>query len=127
MGSRPTITGINGELTLGDRAREVGSDTALLGAFDDKTYVITGGVRMPVDLSERAVTGPVGLDDASSPVELSQAMVDAVPAGRPLVVPAVPVAGEPTTVNLGTPVVNGSVVVSQDVASGQGSVLRRPR
>ena len=55
---------------------------------------------------------------ASAPVELSQAIVDAVPAGRPLVVPAVPRAGEPTTVNVGTPVVIGSVVVSQDVASG---------
>lgn len=119
MGSRPTITGINGELTMGDRAREVGSDMALLGAFDDKTYVITNGVRMPVDLSDRAVTEPVGLEDAGSPVELSQAMLDALPAGRPLVVPAVPLAGQPSTVNLGTPMVNGSVVVSQDVASGK--------
>ena len=60
----------------------------------------------------------MGLDHAGAPVELSQAMLDALPAGRPLVVPAVPRAGEPSTVNLGTPVVIGSVVVSQDVASG---------
>jgi type VII secretion protein EccB len=48
-------------------------------------------------------------------------MVDALPAGRPLVVPAVPGAGQPSTVNLRTPtpLVNGAVVVSQDVASGK--------
>jgi type VII secretion protein EccB len=119
LSARPVVTGINGELTLADRAREVGGDAAVVGVFDGQAYVITGGVRMPVDLSERAVTGPVGLDEASAPVDLSQAVVDAVPAGRPLVVPAVPGAGEPTAVNVGTPVVIGSVVVSQDVASGQ--------
>ena len=120
MSARPIVTGINGELTLGDRAREVGGDSALIGAFDGQAYVITNGVRMPVDLSDRAVAEPVGLEDAAEPVELSQAILDAVPAGRPLVVPAVPRAGEPSTVNLGTgtPMVNGSVVVSQDVASG---------
>jgi type VII secretion protein EccB len=120
MSGRPVITGINGELTMGDRARDVGSDTAVLGTFNGQAYVITNGVRMPVDLSDRAVTDPMGLEDAGAPVQLSQAMVDALPAGRPLTVPAVPGAGEPTTVNLGTPepLVNGSVVVSQDVASG---------
>jgi type VII secretion protein EccB len=120
MSGRPVITGINGELTMGDRARDVGSDTAVLGTFNGHAYVITNGARMPVDLSDRAVTDPMGLEDAGAPVQLSQAIVDALPAGRPLTVPAVPGAGEPTTVNLGTPapLVNGSVVVSQDVASG---------
>lgn len=121
MSGRPVITGINGELTLGDRAREVGADTAVLGTFNEQAYVITNGVRMPVDLSDRAVVEPLGLEEAGAPVDLSQAMVDALPAGRPLVVPAVPGAGQPSTVNLGTPtpLVNGSVVVSQDVASGK--------
>ena len=121
MSGRPVITGINGELTLGDRAREVGADTTVLGTFNEQAYVITNGVRMPVDLSDRAVVEPLGLEEAGAPVDLSQAMVDALPAGRPLVVPAVPGAGQPSTVNLGTPtpLVNGSVVVSQDVASGK--------
>ncbi|BBY96398.1 ESX-2 secretion system ATPase EccB2 (plasmid) [Mycobacterium gallinarum] len=121
MSGRPVVTGINGELTLGDRAREVGADTAVLGAFNEQAYVITNGVRMPVDLSDRAVVEPLGLEEAGAPVDLSQAMVDALPAGRPLVVPAVAGAGQPSTVNLGTPtpLMNGSVVVSQDVASGK--------
>lgn len=120
MSGRPSVTGINGELTMDDRAREVAGDTALLGTFDGQAYVISNGVRMPVDLSDRAVTDPVGLEDAGAPVVLSQAMLDALPAGRPLVVPTVPLAGQPSTENLGTPtpLVNGSVVVSQDVASG---------
>ncbi|MCH9729738.1 MAG: type VII secretion protein EccB [Actinomycetia bacterium] len=118
MSARPVVTGINGELTLGDRAREVGDDDAVVGVFDDQAYVITGGVRMPVDLADRAVTGPVGLDEVV-PTELSQALLDAIPAGRPLVVPVVPRAGEPAEVDLGTPVVIGSVVVSEDVSSGK--------
>ncbi|MEY2458032.1 MAG: hypothetical protein QOK06_3197, partial [Acidimicrobiaceae bacterium] len=81
LSARPVVTGINGDLTLADRAREASGDAAVVGVFDGQAYVITGGVRMPVDLSERAVTGPVGLDTASAPVELSQAVVDAVPAG----------------------------------------------
>lgn len=119
MRARPVVTGINGELALADRAREVPANSAVVGAFDRHAYVITGGVRMPVDLSERAVTGPLGLDAAIKPVELSQALVDAVPAGRPLTVPAVPGAGGPSELSLGVPVVVGSVVVSEDVASGQ--------
>ncbi|CAN3132426.1 type VII secretion protein EccB (plasmid) [Mycobacterium sp. smrl_JER01] len=121
MSGRPVITGINGDLTLGDRAREVAPDTAVVGIFNEQAYVITNGVRMPVDLSDRAVVEPLGLEEAGAPVVLSQAMVDALPAGRPLVVPGVPGAGQPSTVNLGTttPMVNGAVVVSQDVASGQ--------
>lgn len=118
MSGRPIVTGINGDLTMGDRAREVVGDTAVLGVFGDQAYVIANGLRMPVDLSDRAVTGPLGLEGAGAPVELSQAMVDALPAGRPLVVPAVPQFGEPSTVDLGTPMMNGAVVVSQDVASG---------
>lgn len=120
MSGRPVVTGVNGVLTLGDRAREVAGDTGVLGIFDEQAYVITNGVRMPVDLSDRAVVEPLGLEDAGAPVDLSQAMVDALPTGRPLVVPVVRGAGEPSTVNLGTstPLVNGSVVVSQDVASG---------
>lgn len=119
LSARPVVTGINGELTLGDRAREVPGDAAVIGVFDGQAYVIAGGVRMAVDLSERAVTGPLGLDAGTPPVELSQALVDAIPAGRPLLVPVVPRAGEPTTLNLGVPAVVGSVVVSQDVASGR--------
>ncbi|AFM20640.1 Protein of unknown function (DUF690) (plasmid) [Mycolicibacterium chubuense NBB4] len=121
MSGRPVITGINGELTLGDRAREVTGDTAIVGSFNGQAYVIANGVRMPVDLTDRAVVEPLGLQTAGSPVELSRAMVDALPAGRPLLVPSVPGSGAPSAVNLGTPapVLNGSVVVSQDVASGK--------
>ncbi|NTY62526.1 type VII secretion protein EccB [Mycolicibacterium sphagni] len=121
MSGRPVITGINGELTLGDRSREVTGDTAVVGSFNGQAYVIANGVRMPVDLTDRAVVEPLGLQTAGAPVELSQAMVDALPAGRPLLAPSVPGSGAPSTVNLGTPapLANGSVVVSQDVASGK--------
>lgn len=118
LSARPLVTGINGELTLQDRARELPGDAAVVGVFDGQAYVISGGLRMAVDLSERAVTGPLGVDAAGPPVELSRALVDAIPAGRPLVVPAVAQAGQPTTLDLGVPAVIGSVVVSQDVASG---------
>lgn len=119
MGAQPVVTGIDGELTMGDRSHELAEGRAVVGTFGGQAFVITGGVRMPVDLSDRAVTGPLGLDTSIPAMVLSKAIVDAIPAGRPLVVPAVPAAGLPSSVDLGVPVVVGTVVVSQDVASGE--------
>lgn len=118
LSDRPVVTGIDGELTLGDRSRELGPGQAVVGTFDGQAYVVFNGVRMAIDLSERAVTGPLGLQSSQPPVVLSKAIVEAIPAGRPLVIPVVPGAGQPTTVNLGVPVVVGSVVVSTDLSSG---------
>jgi type VII secretion protein EccB len=118
LGARPVVTGIDGGLTLGDRARVLAAGEAVVGEFDGEAFVVTDGVRMKVDLNDRAVTGALGLAGSGvRPVPMSQALVDALPAGRALEVPRVPGWGEPTRIGIAG-VVIGSVVVSQDVASG---------
>ncbi|MGV7717790.1 type VII secretion protein EccB [Mycobacterium kansasii] len=118
LAGAPLVTGIDGELTLGRGAQELSSGRAVLLSYDDQAFVVSGGVRMPVDLTDRAVTGPLGLDTAAPAADMSRALFDALPLGGPLVVPTVPNAGAPAPFDWGPGVVVGSVVASQDVATG---------
>jgi type VII secretion protein EccB len=115
----PTVTGINGELTVGEGANRLGSDQALLMSYGDKAYVVNSGVRMPIDLSDRAVTEALGIKPDALVQGMSRALYDALPAGGPLVMPVVPNAGTPPRFNWGPGIVVGSVVSSQDVTSGE--------
>lgn len=115
----PMVTGINGVLTTGDGAVELGSGHAVLMSFEGQTFVVSDGVRMPIDLSDRAVAGPLGIEAGRPVVQMSRALYDAIPAGGRLVVPVVPEAGAPSRLDLGTPspLVNGAVVVTRDMAT----------
>ena len=115
----PTVTGINGGLTLGDGADLLGEGQALLMSYGDKAFVVHGGVRMPVDLADRAVTEALGIEPGTLVQGMSRALYDAIPAGGPLVVPVVPDAGSPARFDWGPGIVVGSVVSSQAVTSGE--------
>ncbi|MBX8687836.1 type VII secretion protein EccB [Mycobacterium vulneris] len=115
----PVVTGINGVLTPGGSAVDLDSGHAVLMSFENQSYVVTGGVRMPIDLSDRAVAGPLGIEPGRPVVQMSRALYDAIPAGGRLVVPVVPDAGAPAPVNLGLPLVNGAVVVTRDMATSK--------
>ncbi|HUO41007.1 MAG TPA: type VII secretion protein EccB, partial [Mycobacterium sp.] len=118
LGGPPLVTGIDGQLTLGSSgADELGDGRGVLLAYQQQSYLVTGGVRMPLDLNDRALTGALGVDPGVPVPNMSQAMFDALPAGGPLVVPAVPNAGAPAPFDWGPGVVIGSVVVTQDVAT----------
>lgn len=118
LGGSPVVNGIDGELTLGPGSQELSGGAATLLAYNRQTYVVTDGVRMPVDLTDRTVTGALGVDPSSPVAGMSRALFDALPAGEPLVVPQVPDAGSPAHFEWGPAVVVGSVVASQDVATG---------
>ncbi|MDO3268004.1 type VII secretion protein EccB [Mycobacteroides abscessus] len=115
----PAVTGIDGELTLGAGAQVLGQGQAAVLLFGQQAFVVAGGVRMPVDLADRAVTGPLGIVPGHPVPVMSRALFDALPAGGPLIVPTVPDAGAPSPVALGVPLVNGAVVVTQDVATAE--------
>ncbi|KWX20461.1 hypothetical protein AFM11_30255 [Mycolicibacterium wolinskyi] len=119
MAGDPVVTGIDGRLTLGEGADRLGDDEGLLLAFDGVTYVVHGGVRMPVDLADRAVTSALGIEAAARPQVMSRALFDALPAAGPLVVPPVPNAGAPSRFQWVPGLVVGSVVASQDVTGGE--------
>ncbi len=118
VGAAPLVTGIDGALTLGSSgADQLGDGRGVLLAYQQQNYLVTGGVRMPLDLTDRALTGALGVDPGAAVPVMSQALFDALPAGGPLVVPTVPNAGAPAGFDWGPGVVIGSVVVTQDVAT----------
>ncbi|MBN7374151.1 type VII secretion protein EccB [Mycobacteroides abscessus] len=118
LAGTPVVTAIDGQLTIGDRTRVLAPGEAALMSYGPQTYVVTDGVRMPIDLADRAVAGPLGIEVGVPVAGMSKALYNAIPAGGRLVVPSVPNAGAPAPVDVGVPVVNGAVVVTRDVATG---------
>ena len=115
-----TVTAIAGQLARVGRAEPMGSTEAILATHDRSTYLIWNGQRMLIDLADRTVTFNLGLNPAGvTPIEISNALFDAMPATEPLEVPAIPEAGTPSRWLPGSLV--GRVLQAKDA---QGSVSR---
>ncbi len=77
------------------------------------TYVIWGGQRSQIDPTDRSVTFNLGLDPGVTyPIEISNALFDAMPSTEPLVIPLIPELGTPSTLLPGSTV--GSVLETRD-------------
>jgi type VII secretion protein EccB len=112
-GVAPLVTSIAGELSTAGRAAPMDPAQAVLATHKDATYVIWGGQRSQIDPTDRSVTFNLGLDPgATYPIEISNALFDAMPSTEPLVVPAIPEAGTPSTWLPGSTV--GSVLATRD-------------
>ena len=121
-GEKPVVTSIAGTLDGGGRAAPLADDAGVLVTFEGKTYVIWGGKRSQVDPASRAITLSLGLDPGvTSPVEISRALYDGLPATEPLRVPDVPQAGAPSKWVSGSQV--GAVLQAQTAGGGK-PVLR---
>ncbi|WP_102419183.1 type VII secretion protein EccB [Mycobacterium sp. 4858] len=117
-GEKPVVTSIAGTLNGGDRAAPLADDAGVLVTFEGNTYVIWGGKRSQVDPASRAITLSLGLDPGvTSPVEISRALYDGLPATEPLRVPDVPQAGAPSTWVSGSQV--GAVLQAQTAGGGK--------
>ncbi len=93
-GTAPVVTSIAGELSVFGRAAPMAPAQAELVSHQDATYVVWGGHRSRVDPTDRRVTFNLGLDPGVTyPIEISNALFDAMPSTEPLVVPAIPDAG----------------------------------
>lgn len=111
-GMATVVTAIGGELS-GGRAEPMTGKQALLASHRGSTYLVWNGRRSRIDPRDRSVTFNLGLDPAATrPVELSNALFDAMPATEPLVVPAIPEAGTPSRLLAGSVV--GRVLQTQD-------------
>jgi type VII secretion protein EccB len=112
-GTPPVVTSIAGELTTAGRAAPMDPSQAVLVTHKGATYVIWGGQHSQIDPTDRSVTFNLGLDPGVTyPIEISNALFDAMPATEPLVVPAIPQLGTPSTWLAGSTV--GSVLQTQD-------------
>jgi len=111
----PVVTSIAGQLTRGGRAAPMAPSQAVLVTHAGATYVIWGGHRTQIDPTDRSVTFNLGLDPGvTTPVEISNALFDALPATEPLGIPAIPGAGTPSRWLPGTAV--GTVLETKDAA-----------
>jgi ESX secretion system ATPase EccB len=112
-GGPPLVTSIAGELSTAGRAAPMGPSQAVLVTHKDATYVIWGGQRSLIDPTDRSVTFNLGLDPGVTyPIAISNALFDTLPATEPLVVPAIPDQGTPSTWLPGSTV--GSVLETRD-------------
>jgi len=112
-GAAPVVTTIGGELSSNGRAARMAPAQAVLVTHKGASYVIWGGHRSRIDPTDRSVTFNLGLDPGVTyPIEISNALFDAMPSTEPLVVPAIPEAGAPSQWLPGTPV--GSVLETRD-------------
>jgi type VII secretion protein EccB len=112
----PVVTAIAGPLSLGQRSAPLRMPNAILGRYHGSTYVIWDGHRSEIDLSNKAVALALGVDSsAPTPVPLSKALFDALPATDPLVTPPVPRAGEPSPFDVAPGAVIGSVLSARDL------------
>jgi type VII secretion protein EccB len=112
-GLLPLVTSIAGELSTGGRAAPMESAQAILVTHKGATYVIWGGQRSLIDPTDRSVTFNLGLDPGVTyPIEISNALFDAMPSTEPLVVPAISELGTPSKWLPSAAV--GSVLQTQD-------------
>jgi type VII secretion protein EccB len=96
-GAAPVVTAIAGQLSPGVRAGAMGPARAVLATHKGDTYVIWGGQRSRIDPTDRSVTFNLGLDPGLTyPIEISNALFDAMPSTEPLVLPVIPEAGTPS-------------------------------
>ncbi|OBJ50928.1 type VII secretion protein EccB [Mycobacterium sp. 1423905.2] len=96
-GTAPVVTSIAGQLLPMGRAVALGTRQAVLVTHKGGTYVIWGSQRSRIDPTDRSVTFNLGLDPGVTyPIEISNALFDALPATEPLVLPAIPEAGAPS-------------------------------
>ena len=69
---------------------------AVLGRHNDKTFVVWDGHRSDIDLANKSVALALGVYfSAPTPVPMSTALYDAIPATDPLVIPTIPSSGQP--------------------------------
>ena len=75
----------------------MGPTQAILATHKGATYVIWRGQRSRIDPADRSVTFNLGLDPGVTyPIEISNALFDAMPSTEPLVLPAIPGRGTPS-------------------------------
>jgi type VII secretion protein EccB len=115
-GTAPVVTSIAGQLSPSGRSATMGPAQAVLVTHKGATYVIWKGQRSRIDPTDRSVTFNLGLDPGVTyPIEISNALFDAMPSTEPLALPPIPGHGTPSRWLPGSKV--GSVLETRD-ASG---------
>lgn len=124
-----TVTVIDGRPQVGERARVLGVDDAVLRRFGEDVWLIRDGRRSLIDRGSRAVLLALGFgaDALSAARPMSRALFDAIPVGPVLSVPVIPGAGSaarfggapgPVGTVVSTPQMGGQTAYSVVLADG---------
>jgi type VII secretion protein EccB len=112
-GTAPVVTSIAGPLSPFGRSAAMRPAQAILATHKGATYVIWKGQRSRIDPTDRSVTFNLGLDPGVTfPIEISNALFDAMPTTEPLALPVIPGHGTPSRWLPGSTV--GSVLETRD-------------
>jgi type VII secretion protein EccB len=96
-GTAPLVTSIAGPLFPVGRSEPMGPKQAILATHKGATYVVWRGQRSRIDPADRSVTFNLGLDPGVTyPIEISNALFDAMPSTEPIVLPVIPGRGTPS-------------------------------
>lgn len=93
MGRTEATTVLSGDPSYDENVALLGDTEAFLWRTSDGIFLVYGGVRAPIDLSDRAVVRAMGLDGAS-PTDVGAALANTVPVVPAIVPPVIPRAGE---------------------------------
>ncbi|HEU4361300.1 MAG TPA: type VII secretion protein EccB [Mycobacterium sp.] len=107
----------------GARAGALDSQQAALVGRGDSAWLLWEGRRSRIDLTDRAITGALGLGgDVPAPRSISSGLFNAIPEAPALTAPVIPDAGGPPRFDLPVPAPIGAVVESHalDGASTSG-------
>lgn len=121
-GPESGLTVIAGQTSEGqERASALPAGRAVLvdGGPPDApmTWLLWGGQRSLLDLTDRGVTEALGLPtDIATPRPIAPGLFNAIPEGAPLRVPPIPDAGSPPQFPLSTPAPVGAVVTAYGTA-----------
>lgn len=112
-GTAPLVTAIAGQLSPIGRSEPMRPEQAILATHKGATYVIWHGQRSRIDPADRSVTFNLGLDPGVTyPIEISNALFDAMPSTEPIVLPVIPGRGTPSRMLPGSIV--GRVLETRD-------------
>jgi type VII secretion protein EccB len=99
----------------GERATALPAGHAVLAENGGRTWLLWNGKRSALDLTDRAVTGGLGIGvDITAPQPIAAGLFNAIPEAPPLVSPAIPNAGLIAELPLPEPTPVGAVVVAYD-------------
>lgn len=119
-GTAPVVTAIAGPLELGRRSAPLEMPNAILARHNNTIFVVWDGHRSQIDLANKAVALALGVDStAAEPITMSTALYDAIPATDPLIIPAIPGAGQPAPWPVSAGAVIGSVLAVHDDQDGE--------
>jgi len=108
-----SVPDVDSAVIAGDQQQILAADPSaarIVQGPDGATWLLNGGMRRRIDVSDSALTQGLGLQRFPTIDTISEQLFNAIPAGWPIASPVIPAAGSPTSYPVAPGVVVGSVI-----------------